>query len=85
VRTSVPLWILQRAGQNVDEWPGIGMTPIFTQYVEKQWRWMSELLDEPRWPDTWRKESKLLFAPKLAAALAATATRDSSYYNGKIT
>jgi hypothetical protein len=84
VRTSNPMWILQRAGQYVDEWSGVGTSPVFTQYVEKQWRWMNELLDEPQWPESYRKESRLLFAPRLAAACAATVTRDNSYFQGKV-
>jgi hypothetical protein len=46
VQTSVPLWILQRADQRVDEWPGIGDNPIFTQHFDKQWNWMWERLHE---------------------------------------
>jgi hypothetical protein len=84
LHTFVPLWILQRADQNVDEWPGIGTNPIFTQHVEKQWSWMWELLDELQWPERFRKDSKLLFAPKLAAACAATKTRKDDCYRGKL-
>jgi hypothetical protein len=84
VRTCSPVWILQRADQRVDEWPGFGVNPIFTQYLDNQWDWMLEQLDAVEWPDLYRKESKLVFAPKLSAACAATATRNSSYYQGKI-
>jgi len=84
VLTSAPLWILQRADQRVDEWPGIGKNPIFTQHAEKQWNWMVEALDEPQWPDSYRKQSKLLFAPRLTAALKATSTRGDAYYQGKL-
>ncbi len=84
VRTAVPLWILQRADQRVDEWPGIGTSPIFTQHVENQWGWMWELLDEVIWPESYRTASKLLFAPKLAAACAATKRRGAEYYKGKV-
>ena len=84
VRTCSPVWILQRADQRVDEWPGFGANPIFTQYLDNQWDWMLEQLDAVDWPDLYRKESKLVFAPKLSAACAATATRNSSYYQGKI-
>lgn len=85
VHTAAPLWILQRADQRVDEWPGIGTNPIFTQHAEKQWGWMTELLHAVQWPDLYRTESKLLFAPKLAAACAATTTRGAEYYQGKVT
>jgi hypothetical protein len=84
VLTIAPLWILQRADQRVDEWPGIGKNPIFTQHAEKQWNWMVEALDEPQWPDSYRKQSKLLFAPRLTAALKATSTRGNAYYQGKV-
>lgn len=84
VRTSVPLWILQSADQRVDEWPGFGTNPIFTQHLAKQWDWMSELPQEPEWPEVYRKECGLAFSQKLAAACAATKNRDQSYYRGKI-
>jgi hypothetical protein len=84
LHTSVPLWILQCAGQNVDEWPGMGTSPIFTQHVEKQWSWMSELWMNRNGPSSFRKDSKLLFAPKLAAACAAAKTRKDDYYRGKL-
>jgi hypothetical protein len=84
VHTAAPVWILQRADQRVDEWPGIGTNPIFTQHVENQWRWMGELLDEVGWPESYRTTSKLVFAPKLAAACAATKTRGAEYYRGKV-
>jgi hypothetical protein len=84
VRTSVPLWVLQSANQRVDEWPGFGTNPIFTQHVAKQWGWMQELLQEPEWPEVYRKECGLTFSRKLAAACAATKNRDSSYYKGKV-
>jgi len=84
VRTSVPLWILQSADQRVDEWPGFGANPIFTQHVAKQWSWMNELLQEPEWPEVYRKECGLTFSQKLTAACAATKNRGSSHYKGKI-
>jgi len=83
VLTAVPLWILQLADQRVDEWPGFGTNPIFTQHTENQWNWMLERLDEPQWPEAFRKQSKLLFAPRLRAALEATLTRGDKYYQGK--
>jgi hypothetical protein len=84
VFTSVPLWILQRADQRVDEWPGIGTNPIFTQHQANQWHWMWELLQPPEWPDIYRTDCKLAFSAKLTTACAATKTRDSSYYRGKV-
>jgi hypothetical protein len=47
---SVPFWFLQGEGQRVDEWRGMGVNPVFTQYVPGQWDWMLQLLDEPAWP-----------------------------------
>jgi hypothetical protein len=83
VRTSVPVWILQRDDQRVDEWPGMGTNPIFTQHLADQWTWMQELLQEPEWPEVYRTDCKLAFSDKLIAACAATKARDSSYYRGK--
>jgi hypothetical protein len=50
VRTSVPLWFLQSAEQRVDEWIGIGKSPVLTLHVPNQWDWMMDLLDEVGWP-----------------------------------
>jgi hypothetical protein len=80
----VPLWILQRADQRVDEWPGMGTHPIFTEHLAGQWHWMMELLQQPGWPEVYRMDCKIAFSDKLIAACAATKTRDSSYYAGKI-
>jgi hypothetical protein len=79
----VPVWILQNADQRVDEWLGIGTSPIFTQYLDKQCNWMAELLDEVQWPERFRVDCKPAFSQKLAAACAATKNRDASYYVGK--
>lgn len=84
VLVSVPVWLLQRADQRVDEWPGTGMHPIFTQHLPDQWKWMAELLQEPEWPMIFQKDSKLVFSAKLTAACDATKSRDSSYYHDKI-
>jgi hypothetical protein len=84
VRTLAPVWILQSAEQRVDEWPGAGTSPIFTQHVPDQWRWMWELLQEPEWPDNFRTNCKLVFSEKLTAACAASKSRDNAYYAGKV-
>jgi hypothetical protein len=84
VRTVVPLWLLQRDGQRVDEWPGMGTNPVFTSHVEGQWNWMMELLAEPEWPASFQAESGLRFSDKLATACAATRQRGQAYYQGKI-
>jgi len=84
IRTSVPLWFLQGEGQRVDEWKGMGVNPIFTQYLPGQWDWMLDNLDTPTWPAEFQKDSKLGFSKKLSAACAATAERGNDYYQGKI-
>ena len=75
--------VFAAASKRVDEWPGIGTNPIFTQHLEGQWNWMNELLDETQWPETYRKECRLAFSPELSAACSATTGRDNSYYQGK--
>jgi hypothetical protein len=85
VRTSVPLWILQRADQRVDEWPGIGTNPIFTQHLANQWHWMLELLQEPEWPEVYRTDCKLAFSDKLNAACAATKGRPKNNFPDLVT
>jgi hypothetical protein len=82
VRTSVPVWILQRDDQRIDEWPGMGMNPIFTQHVVGQCDWMQGLLQEPWWPDIYRTDCKLAFSNKLIAACAATKNRNPSFNIG---
>jgi hypothetical protein len=84
VHTSVPLWTLQSADQRIDEWPGFGGNPIFTQHMAKQWDWMFELLQEPEWPEVYRKECNLTFSQKLTDACVATKNRGESYYKGKV-
>lgn len=84
IRTSIPLWFLQREDQRVDEWKGMGVNPVFTQYVPGQWDWMWELFDTPTWPAEFQKDSKLRFSKKLSAACEATKERGNDYYQGKI-
>lgn len=84
IRTSIPLWFLQGEGQRVDEWKGMGVNPVFTQYVPGQWDWMLELLANPAWPTEFQKDSKLRFSEKLSAACEATRERGNGYYQGKI-
>jgi hypothetical protein len=43
VRTPVPLWILQAAGQQVETWGLPGDHPIFTEHVTTQFTWMLEV------------------------------------------
>ena len=84
IRTSIPLWFLQREGQRVDEWKGMGVNPVFTKHVPGQWDWMLELLDTPTWPAEFQKVSKLRFSNKLSALCEATKERGNDYYTGKI-
>ena len=84
IRTSIPLWFLQREDQRVDEWKGMGVNPVFTQYVLGQWDWMWALLDTPTWPAEFQKDSKLRFSKKLLAACEATKERGDDYSQGKI-
>jgi hypothetical protein len=43
IRTPVPIWIIQQAGQGVENWglPGADH-PIFTEHVSSQFSWMQE-------------------------------------------
>jgi hypothetical protein len=84
IRTAVPLWYLQTADQRVDEWSGMGTSPVFTQYVAGQWSWMWETLLEPEWPANFQGDCKLQFSQKLLVACAATRERGDSYYQDKI-
>ncbi|WP_214413399.1 hypothetical protein [Sphaerisporangium fuscum] len=42
VRTPVPVWLIQSAGQEVERWPVAGDPPIFTEHVPGQFSWMRE-------------------------------------------
>ncbi|MEV6986959.1 hypothetical protein AB0M95_37660 [Sphaerisporangium sp. NPDC051017] len=41
VRAPMPVWIVQRAGQDVDTWPIPGDHPIFTEHFPGQFSWMA--------------------------------------------
>jgi len=58
--TSIPVWFLQSANQRIDRWPRIGdYRPIFTQYLEAQFRWM-ELVSLPEdWFERYSAKSGL--------------------------
>jgi hypothetical protein len=48
IRTPGPLWFLQLAGQEVENWPLVGERPIFTEHTKDQFAWMMEAWFEPR-------------------------------------
>jgi len=43
VRTPVPVWVIQGAGQQVETWGFPGDPPIFTEYLPNQFSWMVEI------------------------------------------
>jgi hypothetical protein len=50
LNTESPMWILQKAGQNADHWPGLGEWPLFTEHVTSQFDWMMEVFLLSSWP-----------------------------------
>jgi hypothetical protein len=65
-RLAVPVWIIQQADQQVETWPLMGHTPIFTEHVSAQFAWMLEVSfprrdSQQRYPE----DSGLLLAPGL--------------------
>jgi hypothetical protein len=43
IRAPVPVWILQRGGQQIESWGLPGDRPIFTEYLPNQFSWMMEI------------------------------------------
>jgi hypothetical protein len=65
-RLPVPLWIIQRADQNVDTWPLMGEVPVFTEHVEAQFGWMLEAAFDRREAQRhYAQASGMLLAPAL--------------------
>jgi hypothetical protein len=72
VRTPVPVWIIQSAGQRVETWGLPADHPIFTEYLSDQFAWMLEISlgreeQQARFPD----DSGLAFSAALRAVCEA--------------
>jgi hypothetical protein len=66
VRLPVPLWIIQSAGQGMENWDLPGDFPIFTEYFERQFSWMMEGFVEPRHVQShYPENSGLILSPAL--------------------
>jgi len=62
----VPLWFLQRAGQQLSEWDLPGDPPILTEHLEAQFGWMLETSPvEDEWRRRYPDESGLDMSPSL--------------------
>ena len=48
MRAPGPLWFLQLAGQEVENWPLVGERPIFSEHHSSQFAWMMEASVERR-------------------------------------
>ncbi len=53
LRFPYPLWFLQYAGQDVENWPLVGDRPIFTEYLDSQFAWMLETFLDPKDARKW--------------------------------
>jgi hypothetical protein len=61
-----PVWFLQLAGQSVDDWGLPNDRPIFTQYNENQFSWMSfEGSLSPDWPAAYAGRCGLMMSAEL--------------------
>ena len=70
-RLPAPLWIIQRAGQDVESWPLIGEVPIFTEHAAAQFAWMMEaFFDREESQRRYAKDSGMILSPALAARCA---------------
>jgi hypothetical protein len=72
VRTPVPVWIIQSAGQQVETWDLPADPPIFTEYLSSQFTWMVEIFlgreeQQARFP----ADSGLSFSAALRAVCEA--------------
>ena len=66
-RLPVPLWIIQRADQDVEMWPLIGEVPIFTEHVDAQFAWMWEAaFDRRESQQRYAQDSRMVLVPTLA-------------------
>lgn len=68
IRTTMPLWFLQLAGQEVENWPAVGERPIFTEHVTGQFSWMTKIcLERGEAQALYPSASGLEFSKKLAS------------------
>jgi hypothetical protein len=66
-RLPVPLWIIQMAEQDVEDWPLIGEVPIFTEHLSAQFSWMLEAsFDRRESQQRYPEDSGMILAPALA-------------------
>ena len=70
MRAPVPMWFLQLAGQDVENWPLVGNRPIFTEHVSSQFGWMMEISLGPEAQERYPSDSGLEFSDELAAMCA---------------
>ena len=71
MRSPVPMWFLQLAGQEVENWPMVGNRPIFTEHVSSQFAWMMEIsLGPEEAQERYPSDSGLKFSDELAAMCA---------------
>ena len=70
MRAPVPMWFLQLAGQDVENWPLVGNRPIFTEHVSSQFGWMMEISLGPEAQERYPSDSRLEFSDELAAMCA---------------
>ena len=62
----VPLWFLQRAGQQLSDWGLPGDPPILTEHLEAQFGWMMEASPvEEEWRPRYPDDSGLDMSPSL--------------------
>jgi hypothetical protein len=66
LRLPVPLWIIQSAGQGVDDWGLPGDFPIFTEHFERQFSWMLQIsFDRRDAQSNFPQASRLAFSPAM--------------------
>ena len=85
IRTSIPLWFLQRKGQRVDEWKGMGRKSGFYSNTCRDSGigcWSFSTLRHGQLNS--RKTPNSAFRNKLLDACEATKERGNDYYQGKI-
>jgi hypothetical protein len=73
VRAPVPVWIIQNAGQQVENWGLPGDRPIFTEYLPDQFTWMDEaFLDQRGMQARFPADSGLQFSTALRTVCEAS-------------
>lgn len=84
MRSVVPIWIVQNAGQDAHRWHGFHEHPIFTSYSDAQFPWLKPVRTDPSWLVKYLADSGLGIGPELEATMLHTVVTSDSPLAEKI-